>query len=259
MFNASLSSVHQVRTLLIPWPYGCDIATLVPAPLPYLTRLYLSFRLSFRFLDHAARTKVTTVKETRTAENKRRCTRQVRLLHLQNPSQGPLSSPPSPPPPNPPPEVRRGDEWRGQLLHLRSPPPPMPRLRCQTSRMVAGNDPLPVFPHTPSHISQENRNVLDLRDKIKTFLASQGMIKGHSGAAPRAAEQEPQILALSADYVSPTNSPQTPTLSISSTNDERPSSYPLRTDRYPDNDRKTPCLPLVSPPNPPQVYLSCTS
>ncbi|KAI9570560.1 hypothetical protein HD554DRAFT_2082971, partial [Boletus coccyginus] len=87
---------------------------------------------------------------------------------------------------------------------------------------------------------RENRNVLDLRDKIKTFLASQGMIKGHSGSAPRAAEQEPQILALSADYVSPTNSPQTPTLSISSTNDER-SSYPLRTDRYPDND----CLPVM--------------
>ena len=70
------------------------------------------------------------------------------------------------------------------------------------------------------------------------------MIKGHSGSAPRAAEQEPQILALSADYVSPTNSPQTPTLSISSTNDER-SSYPLRTDRYPDNDCK---IPLFYPP-----------
>jgi hypothetical protein len=115
-----------------------------------------------------------------------------------------------------------------------------------------------LSPLTPSHISQENRNVLDLRDKIKTFLASQGMIKGHSGAAPRAAEQEPQILALSADYASPTNSPQTPTLSISSTHDERPSSYPLRTDRYPDNDRKTPVCHSSFLPNPSQVYLSCT-
>ncbi|KAG9315231.1 hypothetical protein JVU11DRAFT_4364 [Chiua virens] len=96
---------------------------------------------------------------------------------------------------------------------------------------------------------RENRNVVDLRDKIKTFLASQGMIKGHSGSAPRAVEQEPQILTLSADYVSPNNSPQTPTLSISSTNDERPSSYPLRTDRYPDNDR-LPVMQELSPDSP---------
>lgn len=115
--------------------------------------------------------------------------------------------------------------------------------------MVAGNVPLPLSP-TASHISQENRNVLDLRDKIKTFLASQGMIKGHSGAAPRTAEQEPQILALSADYVSPTNSPQTPTLSISSTHDERPPPYPLRMDRYSDNDRKTPVCHSSFLPNP---------
>lgn len=110
--------------------------------------------------------------------------------------------------------------------------------------MAARKFPLPS-PHTYPHTPQENRNVLDLRDKIKTFLASQGMIKGHSGSAPRAAEHDPQILALSADYISPMNSPQTPTLSISSTNDERPSSYPLRTDRYPDNDR----MPS-SPPTP---------
>ena len=121
--------------------------------------------------------------------------------------------------------------------------------------MAAGNAPPLSHPHPtpPNHISQENRNVVDLREKIKAFLASQGMIKGHSGTASRAAEQDPQILALSADYVSPTNSPQTPTLSISSTNDERPSSYPLRTDRYPDNDRKTTScthLLLLNPPFP---------
>lgn len=156
--------------------------------------------------------------------------------------------------------MRRADECRRKLLHLRTPPSSMPRLRCQASRMVAGNIPLPFCHHSPSHISQETRNVVDLRDKIKTFLASQGMIKGHSGAAPRVAEHDPQILTLSADYPSPTNSPQTPTLSIPSTNDERPSSYPLRTDRYPDNDRKTSPLPLpLSSLTLLQVYPSCTS
>ncbi|KAG8213097.1 hypothetical protein J3R82DRAFT_11493 [Butyriboletus roseoflavus] len=111
---------------------------------------------------------------------------------------------------------------------------------------------------------RENRNVLDLREKIKTFLASQGMIKGHSGSAPRDAEQEPQVLTLSADYGSPSNSPQTPTLSIPSTNDERPSSYPLRTDRYPDNDR-LPVMHELSPDSPldrseyPEVLLPAVS
>lgn len=156
--------------------------------------------------------------------------------------------------------MRRADERRRQLLHLRSPPSSMPRLRCQASRVVAGNAPLSFSHRIPSHISQETRNVVDLREKIKTFLASQGMIKGHSGSAPRAPEHEPQILTLSADYPSPSNSPQTPTLSIPSTNDERPSSYPLRLDRYPDNDRKT-YPPSLHPSclTPPQVYLSCTS
>ncbi|KAG0706749.1 fungal-specific transcription factor domain-containing protein [Suillus ampliporus] len=61
--------------------------------------------------------------------------------------------------------------------------------------------------------------VVDLREKIKNFLAAQGMIKGHSGAGPRPSDQEPSILSLSADSTSPSTSPQTPTLSISS--DER--------------------------------------
>jgi len=42
---------------------------------------------------------------------------------------------------------------------------------------------------------QENRNVLQLRDKIKNFLASQGMIKGHSGSGARSSEQ-PTVLRL---------------------------------------------------------------
>jgi C6 transcription factor Pro1 len=55
---------------------------------------------------------------------------------------------------------------------------------------------------------RENNNVVELRDKIKAFLASQGMIKGHSGSGSRAPEQEPPTLHLSAqNYNSPTESP----------------------------------------------------
>ncbi|KAK1231704.1 hypothetical protein PQX77_005190 [Marasmius sp. AFHP31] len=41
---------------------------------------------------------------------------------------------------------------------------------------------------------RESQNVTDLRDKIKTFLASQGMIKGHSGPSQRTQShpEEPQ-------------------------------------------------------------------
>ncbi|KAF7336813.1 hypothetical protein MVEN_02117100 [Mycena venus] len=38
---------------------------------------------------------------------------------------------------------------------------------------------------------RESRNVSEMRDKIKGFLAAQGMIKGHSGAAARGTEQVP--------------------------------------------------------------------
>ncbi|KAF8843692.1 hypothetical protein BDN67DRAFT_923411 [Paxillus ammoniavirescens] len=95
---------------------------------------------------------------------------------------------------------------------------------------------------------RENRNVIELRDKIKTFLASQGMIKGHSGSGPRSSEQEPQILSLSSDYSSPSNSPQTPTLSISSNNEDRSSStYPLRGGHYSDSHDR---LLAMSPDSP---------
>lgn len=62
---------------------------------------------------------------------------------------------------------------------------------------------------------QENRRVVEIREKIKTFLASQGMIKGHSGSGPRTADQEQTFLALSDDYCSSSDSPPTPTLSLS--------------------------------------------
>jgi len=57
---------------------------------------------------------------------------------------------------------------------------------------------------------RENRNVMELRDKIKCFLASQGMIKGHSGSASRSAEQEPTMLRLADDGSSSSGSSPSP-------------------------------------------------
>ena len=49
------------------------------------------------------------------------------------------------------------------------------------------------------------------------------MIKGHSGAGPRNAEREPPVLRLHDEYPNSTSSasPPTPTLSISSSDDNR--------------------------------------
>jgi len=69
---------------------------------------------------------------------------------------------------------------------------------------------------------RESRNVVDLRDRIKTFLAAQGMIKGHSGSGPRSGGHEPPTLRLAADsdtYSASSGSPPTPTLSLSAEND----------------------------------------
>ncbi|KAJ8494771.1 hypothetical protein ONZ51_g2116 [Trametes cubensis] len=43
---------------------------------------------------------------------------------------------------------------------------------------------------------RENNSVTELREKIKAFLASQGMIKGHSGSGPRTTEADPPVLVL---------------------------------------------------------------
>ena len=63
---------------------------------------------------------------------------------------------------------------------------------------------------------QENNSVSELREKIKTFLASQGMIKGHSGSGPRTTEQDPQVLVLVDHLHTSPSSPPTPTLSATS-------------------------------------------
>ncbi|KAG2368015.1 hypothetical protein BDR07DRAFT_183061 [Suillus spraguei] len=102
--------------------------------------------------------------------------------------------------------------------------------------------------------------VVDLREKIKNFLAAQGMIKGHSGAGPRPNDQEPSILSLSADYdyASPSTSPQTPTLSIFS--DERHPGITRNDYLRGDTDARLPVMmdidsPLDSRENYPGVML----
>jgi len=70
---------------------------------------------------------------------------------------------------------------------------------------------------------RENNSVSELRERIKAFLAAQGMIKGHSGSGPRTAEQDPPVLVLSGDPNSSTPSPPTHTLSTSSGDSPRPS------------------------------------
>ncbi|KAF9807764.1 hypothetical protein IEO21_08060 [Rhodonia placenta] len=69
---------------------------------------------------------------------------------------------------------------------------------------------------------RENNSVTELREKIKSFLASQGMIKGHSGSGPRASAEEPQMLILVENLRASPSSPPTPTLSASSSDGHRP-------------------------------------
>lgn len=75
---------------------------------------------------------------------------------------------------------------------------------------------------------RENNSVTELREKIKTFLASQGMIKGHSGSGPRSQDGEPQILTLVDNLQpQPPSSPPTPTLSSGSNDQHRPPQGPV--------------------------------
>lgn len=73
----------------------------------------------------------------------------------------------------------------------------------------------PFSPQTLAHAGsrQENNSVTELREKIKTFLASQGMIKGHSGSGPRSNDGDPPVLVLVENLQAQPTSPPTPTLS----------------------------------------------
>jgi hypothetical protein len=54
-----------------------------------------------------------------------------------------------------------------------------------------------------------------MRDKIRGFLAAQGMIKSHSWPSPRGFEHDLPILRLEDNIPSLSESPPTPTLSLS--------------------------------------------
>lgn len=71
--------------------------------------------------------------------------------------------------------------------------------------MVEGTYPLrhPCAPHIKlTIVPQENNNVTVFREKIKDYLAAQGMIKGHAGSAARNGDQQ-DILVLVADAHDP--------------------------------------------------------
>ena len=76
---------------------------------------------------------------------------------------------------------------------------------------------------------QEDNSVAELRDKIKTFFASQGMIKGHSGSGPRRTEAGPPVLVLVDHLRTSPSSPPTPTLSATSSEGRRPPHNGLNT------------------------------
>ncbi|THH17220.1 hypothetical protein EW146_g3559 [Bondarzewia mesenterica] len=68
---------------------------------------------------------------------------------------------------------------------------------------------------------KENNNVTVFREKIKDYLAAQGMIKGHSGSGARSSENE-GVLVLVDNPRSDSSSPSTPTLSAASSEDPHP-------------------------------------
>jgi C6 transcription factor Pro1 len=59
------------------------------------------------------------------------------------------------------------------------------------------------------------------REKIKDFLAAQGMIKGHSGSGTRTSEQEGMLVLINDHGRSDTSSPHSPALSVDSSDDHR--------------------------------------
>ena len=69
-------------------------------------------------------------------------------------------------------------------------------------------------------LPQENNNVTVFREKIKDFLAAQGMIKGHSGANNGRGDEAQQILVLIPDHVRGRASSSSPPTTPSSADDE---------------------------------------
>src|SRR6266851_959916 len=95
---------------------------------------------------------------------------------------------------------------------------------------------LSVLPEISSFVSslspKENNNVTMFREKIKDFLAAQGMIKGHSGSGTRTSDQEGMLVLVTDHGHSDTSSPQSPALSVDSSDDRRRTGHPISTIRH---------------------------
>ena len=70
------------------------------------------------------------------------------------------------------------------------------------------------------------------REKIKDFLAAQGMIKGHSGAGTRTSEQEGMLVLVPDQGRSDTSSPHSPASVDSSDDHRRPNGHNISSTRY---------------------------
>lgn len=91
------------------------------------------------------------------------------------------------------------------------------------------------------------------REKIKDFLAAQGMIKGHSGSGTRTSDQEGMLVLVTDHGRSDTSSPHSPALSIDSGEDRRHNAHNISSLRH---DPHYPSISLASqhshPGYPPQ-------
>ncbi|KAI0303578.1 hypothetical protein B0F90DRAFT_1707070, partial [Multifurca ochricompacta] len=79
---------------------------------------------------------------------------------------------------------------------------------------------------------KENNNVTMFREKIKDFLAAQGMIKGHSGSGTRSSDQEGMLVLITDHGRSDTSSPHSPALSIDSVDDRRHNGHNISSLRH---------------------------
>ena len=81
-------------------------------------------------------------------------------------------------------------------------------------------------------LPKENNNVTMFREKIKDFLAAQGMIKGHSGSGTRSSDQDGMLVLVNDHGRSDTSSPHSPALSVDSSDDRRRNGHTLSSIRH---------------------------
>jgi C6 transcription factor Pro1 len=87
------------------------------------------------------------------------------------------------------------------------------------------------------------------REKIKDFLAAQGMIKGHSGSATRSSDQDGMLMLITDHGRSDTSSPHSPALSIDSSEDRRQHGHNLSSIRHDPHYPPSISLPQHSHPD----------